>query len=153
MVAKGHDFPGVTLVGILLADATLNLPDFRAAERTFQLLAQVAGRAGRGAEPGRVLVQTFNPEAPAIAHVLAHDFLAFSEHELALRKAYLYPPFCRLLAVRIEGMHPDHTRNAARLVARAAGQAARASGGELRVIGPAKAPFARLRGKTAGSCW
>ncbi|HEY3450568.1 MAG TPA: primosomal protein N' [Myxococcales bacterium] len=148
MVAKGHDFPGVTLVGILLADASLNLPDFRAAERTFQLLAQVAGRAGRGAEPGRVLVQTFNPEAPAVSHVLGHDYLAFSEHELALRKAYLYPPFCRLLAVRVEGVHPDHTRNAARLVARAAGQAARESGGELRVIGPAKAPFARLRGKT-----
>ncbi|MBI5545045.1 MAG: primosomal protein N' [Deltaproteobacteria bacterium] len=147
MVAKGHDFPGVTLVGVLLADIALNLPDFRAAERTFQLLAQVAGRAGRGVEPGRVVVQTFNPEAPAIAHVVGHDYLAFSEHELALRRAYFYPPFCRLLAVRIEGVHPQGTAEAARLVAKAVGQAARDSGGALRLIGPAKAPFAKLRGK------
>jgi primosomal protein N' (replication factor Y) len=148
MVAKGHDFPGVTLVGVLLADLALNLPDFRAAERTFQLLAQVAGRAGRGAEPGRVLVQTFNPEATAIARVVGHDYLGFCEHEMALRRAYHYPPFCRLMAVRIDGVDPRATAQAARQVAQAVAQAARASGGTLRIIGPAKAPYAKLRGRT-----
>jgi primosomal protein N' (replication factor Y) len=148
MVAKGHDFPGVTLVGVLLADLALNLPDFRAAERTFQLLAQVAGRAGRGREPGRVLVQTFNPEAPAIASVVGHDFARFVEGELNLRKTYLYPPYCRLLAARIEGAHPLETAQAAREVARAASAAIRASKQPLRLLGPALAPLAKLRGRT-----
>jgi primosomal protein N' (replication factor Y) len=147
MVAKGHDFPGVTLVGVLLADIALNLPDFRAAERTFQLLAQVAGRAGRGSEPGRVVVQTFNPEAAAIGCVVGHDYKTFAEHELALRKAFRYPPYCRLLAVRIDGFKPAETMQAAKLVAQAAADAARASGGQLRLFGPAKAPFSRLRGR------
>ncbi|HCF61873.1 MAG TPA: primosomal protein N', partial [Myxococcales bacterium] len=95
MVAKGHDFPGVTLVGVLLADTALNLPDFRAAERTFQLLTQVAGRAGRGREPGRVIVQSFNPEAPAVALVVGHDFRSFAARELNLRRSFGYPPFSR----------------------------------------------------------
>ncbi len=148
MVAKGHDFPGVTLVGVLLADLALNLPDFRAAERTFQLLAQVAGRAGRGKEPGRVLVQTFNPEAPAIAAVVGHDFSRFAEGELQLRQSFLYPPFCRLLAVRIDGAHPDETADAARAVARAASGAIRAGANRLRLLGPALAPISKIRGRT-----
>ncbi len=148
MVAKGHDFPGVTLVGVLLADVALNLPDFRAAERTFQLLAQVAGRAGRGTEPGRVFVQTFNPEAKAIGSVVGHDFRAFAEHELELRRAYAYPPFCRMLSVRIDGIHPQGTAQAARMVAKAIADAARRTNGALRILGPAPAPFAKLRGRT-----
>ncbi len=148
MVAKGHDFPGVTLVGVLLADIALNLPDFRASERTFQLLAQVAGRAGRGTEPGRVLVQTFNPEAPAVAHVIGHDFAAFAEQELALRQAFLYPPYCRLLSVRVDGTHPLATAEGAKRVAHAVGAAVRASGGALRLLGPAQAPLSRLRGRS-----
>ncbi|HEY6106844.1 MAG TPA: primosomal protein N', partial [Anaeromyxobacteraceae bacterium] len=103
MVTKGHDFPGVTLVGVVLADTALALPDFRAAERTFQLLAQVAGRAGRGADAGRVLIQTFNPRSPAIARAVAHDYLGFAEEELARRQVLHYPPYARLLAVRVEG--------------------------------------------------
>jgi primosomal protein N' (replication factor Y) len=148
MVAKGHDFPGVTLVGVLLADLALNLPDFRAAERTFQLLAQVAGRAGRGREPGRVLVQTFNPEAPAVASVVGHDFARFAEGELRLRESFLYPPFCRLLAVRIDGAHPDETAEAARVVARAVSAAIRAGKERLRLLGPALAPISKIRGRT-----
>ena len=148
MVAKGHDFPGVTLVGVILADLALNLPDFRAAERTFQLLTQVAGRAGRGKDEGRVIVQTFNPEADAIARVVGHDFDAFAERELELRKAFLYPPYSRLLGVRIEGMIPQRTADGARQLARAAAVAVKRSGGALRLLGPAPSPIARLRGKT-----
>jgi primosomal protein N' (replication factor Y) len=148
MVAKGHDFPGVTLVGVLLADLALNLPDFRAAERTFQLLTQVAGRAGRGKEPGRVVVQTFNPEAEAVACVLGHDFRAFAEQELRLRKAYHYPPFCRLLSVRIDGPRPQETAEAARQVAQAVAVKVRASRGALRLLGPTPAPISRLRGRS-----
>src|SRR6266536_1859551 len=103
MVTKGHDFPGVTLVGVVLADVALALPDFRAAERTFQLLAQVAGRAGRGAEPGRVLVQTYAPEHYSIRCAARHDYAAFVAGELASRRALGWPPFARLLAVRVEG--------------------------------------------------
>ncbi len=147
MVAKGHDFPGVTLVGVLLADLALNLPDFRAAERTFQLLAQVAGRAGRGAEPGRVLVQTFNPEAPAIAAALRHDFDGFAEQELALRKHFYYPPYCRLLAVRVDGVGHPITESAARRLAQVAAPIVRASGRKLRLIGPSPAPLSKLKGR------
>ena len=103
MVTKGHDFPGVTLVGVVAADTALSLPDFRAAERTFQLLTQVAGRAGRGADPGRVVIQTFNPATPAVSCALLHDYAAFAEGELVRRQRLGYPPYGRLLAVRVEG--------------------------------------------------
>ena len=93
MIAKGLDFPNVTLVGVINADTALHLPDFRAAERTFQLVAQVAGRTGRGKRGGRVLVQTLNPEHPAIVAAVRHDFPKFAAHELAVRQAAHYPPF------------------------------------------------------------
>ncbi|MFM2151638.1 MAG: hypothetical protein RL199_73, partial [Pseudomonadota bacterium] len=104
MVSKGHDFPGVTLVAVLMADSGLHQPDFRAGERTAQLLTQVAGRAGRGDRPGRVLVQTFTPEAPAIAAVVGHDYASFARAELQERKAVGYPPYRRLALVRLEGI-------------------------------------------------
>ena len=147
MVAKGHDFPGVLLVGVLLADLALNLPDFRAAERTFQLLTQVAGRAGRGREPGRVIVQTFSPEASAVARVVGHDFDGFAEAELSIRRAFHYPPFCRLMLCRLDGPNDPVTAQAARRVAQVVGEAIRCSGNSLRLLGPSPAPLSRLKGR------
>jgi primosomal protein N' (replication factor Y) (superfamily II helicase) len=144
MVTKGHDFPGVTLVGVVLADTALALPDFRASERTFQLLTQVAGRAGRGAEAGRVLVQTFNPATRAVARAVLHDYRAFSEEELEDRRRRGWPPFTRLLAVRIEGSDTSAPQ-AAEALARAARPALQ---GEVGLLGPAPAAIERIRGRT-----
>ena len=140
MVTKGHDFPGVTLVCVLLADAALNQPDFRASEHTAQLLTQVAGRAGRSTLPGRVLVQTFNPDAPAVRAVLGHDYATFAQAELAERASVGYPPMRRLALVRFEG--PDE--EAVRALATRATTALRAIDG-LERLGPAPAALARLR--------
>jgi primosomal protein N' (replication factor Y) len=144
MVTKGHDFPGVTLVGVVLADTALALPDFRAAERTFQLLAQVAGRAGRGAEAGRVLVQTWNPGSPAVACAVSHDYARFADLELAVRREHGWPPYQRLLAVRVEGSELGARRAAEALAA--AARPALAQG--LAMLGPAPAALERLRGKS-----
>lgn len=145
MVTKGHDFPGVTLVGVVLADTALALPDFRAAERTFQLLTQVAGRAGRGAEPGRVLVQTWNAASPAIACAREHDYARFAQGELEARRAAGWPPFARLLAVRVEGSD-DGARDCALQLAEAARPLLH--GGGLALLGPAPAALEKLRGKS-----
>ncbi|MGQ0506145.1 MAG: replication restart helicase PriA [Myxococcaceae bacterium] len=148
MVAKGHDFPGVTLVCVVMADTSLSIPDFRAAERTFHLLTQVAGRAGRGKDPGRVMVQTYNPESEPVKRVLTHDFDGFSEHELRWRNALAYPPYTRLIAVRIEGEHPGLTAQVAtQLGDRVARKLPGAARG-VRLLGPAPAPIARIKGKT-----
>ncbi|WP_248352748.1 replication restart helicase PriA [Anaeromyxobacter oryzae] len=143
MVTKGHDFPGVTLVGVVLADTALALPDFRAAERTFQLLTQVAGRAGRGAEGGRVVVQTFNPRTPAIALAARHDYAAFAAGELDRRRTVGYPPFTRMMAARVEGSE-DGARRSAEALAHAARPAL---GGEVAMLGPAPAAIERIRGR------
>ena len=148
MVAKGHDFPGVTLVCVVMADTSLSIPDFRAAERTFHLLTQVAGRAGRGKDPGRVLVQSYNPEAEPVARVLAHDFEGFARQELEWRKALAYPPFARLAAVRLEGEHPEETARVARMLGHHLAQAMPPASHGVRLLGPAVAPIARIRGKT-----
>jgi primosomal protein N' (replication factor Y) len=105
MLSKGHDFPGVTLVGILHGDHGLGLPDIRAAERTFQLLSQVAGRAGRGDRPGRVLIQAYGVNHPALAFAAQHDYAGFAAWELEKRKEHSYPPYGHLALVRIVG--PD----------------------------------------------
>ena len=147
MVTKGHDLPGVTLVGVLLADQSLAFPDFRSAERTFQLLTQVAGRAGRGVREGRVIFQTFQPNEPAIACAVRHDYLAFTRDELGKRKELGYAPFGRLVAVRVDA--PDETL-AEEIASRLAG-AARDSRpcieGAIEVLGPAPALIARVRGR------
>jgi primosomal protein N' (replication factor Y) len=147
MVAKGHDFPGVTLVGVILADTALALPDFRAAERTFQVLAQVAGRAGRGKQAGRVLVQTYNPEADAISHVVGHDFNGFAAGELERREALNFPPYAKLLAIRVDAMLEDVARETIASLARVAELAIRRQAEPLRLLGPAPAPLARVRGR------
>jgi primosomal protein N' (replication factor Y) len=139
MVAKGHDFPDVTLGVVLDADATLRYPDFRAEERTFALVAQLAGRAGRGPRGGRVLVQTTWPEAPAIAAAARHDSEGFLRAEVSRRRALGYPPFADLIRVvcSAEALDPAHAAAAA-----VAGAAA-APGAD--VLGPA--PLFRLRGR------
>ena len=143
MVAKGHDFPGVTLVGVIDADGPLHLPDFRAAERCVQLLAQVAGRAGRGTLPGRVVLQALRPEEPAVA--FARDYAAFAKLEAERRRTLRFPPWTRLVALRVQGNTLARQGAAERLAARAR-DAAR--GGEpIDVLGPAPAPISRLRGK------
>ena len=144
MVTKGHDLPGVTLVGVLLADQSLAFPDFRSSERTFQLLTQVAGRAGRGAKEGRVLLQTYQPFQPAIVHAVAHDYETFARDELETRQELVYPPFGRLIAIRIDA--PDEKKGeeiAAVLALVARGEA----GKDVEVLGPAPAPIARIRGR------
>ena len=103
MLAKGHDFPSITLVGVICADLSLSLPDFRAGERTFQLLAQVAGRAGRGKEEGKVIMQTYNPDHFIIQAARQQDFLEFFQNEAPFRKALMYPPFSRMIQLKISG--------------------------------------------------
>ena len=109
MVAKGHDFPDITLVGIICADLSLSFPEFRAGERTFQLLAQVAGRAGRGQRPGKVILQTYNPEHFCISAARNQDFNSFYQQEIDFRKALAYPPFSRMIQLKIAGKDPQET--------------------------------------------
>lgn len=150
MIAKGHDAPGVTLIGVVLADASLHFPDFRASERTFQLLAQVAGRAGRGSKPGRVLVQTRSPEHPSLHAATRHDFVGFATDELRSREELAYPPFGRLARILIEGDASAAERHAERLgdtLRRAARAVEGAPPGAVQILGPAPAPLERLRGR------
>ncbi len=148
MVAKGHDFPGVTLVCVVMADSSLAIPDFRAAERTFHLLTQVGGRAGRGKDPGLVLVQTYNPDSEPVKRVLAHDYEGFSARELQWRKALSYPPFTRMIALRIEGAHPAQTAQVARQLGERLARKLRTAARGVRLLGPAPAPIAKIKGKT-----
>jgi primosomal protein N' (replication factor Y) (superfamily II helicase) len=150
MVTKGHDFAGVTLVGILQPDQGIHLPDFRAAERTFQILEQVAGRAGRGERPGKIMVQSYCPEHPAIEFLRRHDYEGFVRDELARREAVQYPPFARMVVLRLDGMDPSEVRKAAVHLASCARAVADA---EVRVLGPSEAPIARLRGRTRFQIW
>ena len=155
MVTKGHDFPGVTLVGVLCADTGLNIPDFRASERTFQLLAQVAGRAGRGDRPGRVMIQTYRPHAPAVVAAAAHDYASFFTAEVAARAELGYPPHGRLIAVRIDGADPHEVAGTAQKLAQLAEAFARRPdiGGVVEIRGPVAAPLERLRGRTRWQVW
>ncbi|NOY30291.1 MAG: primosomal protein N' [Planctomycetes bacterium] len=144
MIAKGLDFPNVTLVGVVNADTALHLPDFRAGERTFQLVAQVAGRTGRGEKGGRVLVQTFSPEHAALQAAVRHDFPRFATQELALRHQLLYPPFGKMIRLVVRGPSEEVTRSVAEDLADRLKQA----GGDetaLRVMGAAPASISKLR--------
>ncbi len=146
MIAKGHDFPNVTLVGVVSVDAGLAVPDFRSAERTFQLLAQVAGRAGRGDRPGRVLIQTYHPEHYALGSAREQDYNRFFNEEIGYRRALYYPPFSVLANVVVR--HTDLTQASA--LAERFAQLLRGAAKEepsTRILGPAPAPMAKLRGE------
>ena len=145
MLAKGHDYPGVALVGVVLADASLAVPDFRAAERTFQLLTQVAGRAGRADVPGTVLLQAMNPEAPAIVAAATGRFASFCKAELEARQAFRYPPFTRLALVRFQHRNESTVQQFARDAMLRLLRASREAGVlRLEVLGPSPAPIGRV---------
>ncbi|MDH3998658.1 MAG: primosomal protein N' [Desulfuromonadales bacterium] len=143
MIAKGHDFPAVTLVGVLNADAALNLPDFRSAERVYALLSQVAGRAGRGERPGRVLIQTYASDSYALDFVLRHDYAGFAEVELEQRRALDYPPFGHLVNLVLSGNDEAKVQQAATNLA----EALEALCDETELLGPAPCLLSRLRNK------
>jgi len=148
MITKGFDLPGVTLVGVVLADLGLNLPDFRSAERTFQLLTQVAGRAGRGERLGRVLIQTYAPHHYSIRAARDQDYERFIRRELRLRQEMGWPPYSRMALVRIEGADAAAVAAMAERAAKALrSQAGIAKGDAMRVLGPAPAPIERLRAR------
>jgi len=144
MIAKGHDFPNVTLVGVLAGDALLGFPDFRAGERTFQLLSQVAGRSGRRAAPGEVIVQAYDPDHHAVRAACEHDYEGFAREELRYRRALHYPPYAALALLVFRDADFDAARAAAGRIAaglRAAGR------DDVQILGPAPAPLERLRGQ------
>jgi len=146
MIAKGLDLPGVTLVGVINADITLHMPDFRAAERTFQLLAQVAGRTGRGDLPGEVIIQTYTPEHYAVQMAAKHDFIRFFNHELALRRSMGYPPFSKMVRLLISGQDEAMVREAAeKLRDRLDDFTLAHEGSKIFITGPAPAPIGRLK--------
>jgi primosomal protein N' (replication factor Y) len=145
MLAKGHDFPNVTLVGVVSVDVGLALPDFRAAERTFQLITQVAGRAGRGDRPGRVLIQTYHPYHYALRHACAQDYESFYEEELRYRQNHSYPPFVALASLLVHGPDLGRVRNDS-LELRKHLDVANTER-KCRVLGPAPAPLSRLKGE------
>ncbi|HJU11614.1 MAG TPA: primosomal protein N', partial [Candidatus Binataceae bacterium] len=143
MITKGFDFHNVTLVAVVLADLSLNIPDFRSAERTFQLLTQAAGRAGRGERPGRVLIQTFAPHHYSVRAAAGQDYTRFIRRELELRRELMYPPFARMALVRIEGNESTTVGEEAARIAALLSTAAKPE--TLRVLGPAPAPIERIK--------
>jgi primosomal protein N' (replication factor Y) len=144
MIAKGLDFPNVTLVGIINADIGLHSPDFRAGERTFQLLTQVAGRAGRGDTEGEVIVQTFSPASPSIQHARHHDYAGFFEQEISFREAFRHPPFTRMVLLQVRGVSLEQTTSCAELVAKSFRAKATSS---VEVSEAAAAPLERAHGQ------
>jgi len=150
MIVKGHDFPNITLAGIICADTVLNFPDFRATEKTFQLLTQAAGRAGRGDVEGRVIIQTYNPDHYSIEMAKDHDFLNFYRREILYREELRYPPFSRLANFRVSGNRKDLTENFARRLGVVGAQVQKKQKiyrDHLDLLGPCSAPLARVKGK------
>ena len=147
MLTKGLHFPGVTLVGVLLADLGLNVPDFRAGERVFQVLCQVAGRAGRGALPGQVVVQTYNPEHYAIRHAAAQDYEGFYHQEMEYRRQELSPPFSRLVRLVYQDSSEGRCQSQSQALARSLARTRDARGEVVDILGPAPAYPARVPGR------
>lgn len=147
MIAKGLDFPNVLLVGVINADTALHFPDFRAAEKTFQLVTQVAGRTGRGDKAGNVLVQTFSPEHPAIVAAAKHDFIGFANAELAQRAHFGYPPHGFLARIIMRGADLTETEGFAESFVRRLQTTRELQGIDCRILGPTPPPLSKLRGK------
>ena len=150
MVAKGHDFPNITLVGIICADLSLSFPDFRAGERTFQLLAQVAGRAGRGDKPGSVILQTYNPDHFSVAAARQQDFLAFYRQEIGFRKALNYPPYSRMIQLKISARDPRQAETHARLLGDLCHELKASQSADyqhVEIMGPIEASLTRIAGR------
>ena len=149
MITKGHDFPDITLVGVISADTSLNIPDFRASERTFQLLTQVAGRGGRGKAPGRVIIQTFNPDHYALIKAKSHDYLGFYGNEINLRRGMAYPPFSRIVNLHVSSSRESRGMEGIekmKLIIRELSYDAIREG-KIEIVGPAEAPIHKLKGK------
>ena len=156
MISKGHHFPAVALAAVLLADTYLAFPDFRAVERSYSLLTQLAGRAGRGERPGKVLNQTFHPDHYAIRAALNHDDAGFAAEEMRFRKLFHYPPYTRMVQLMVQDKNRDRAAATAERLAHELGRRAadgvrseREAGAApaVRIMGPAPAAFERLRGK------
>ena len=147
MITKGHDFPAITLVGVISADTSLNMPDFRAAEKTFQMLTQVAGRGGRGDAAGRVIIQTFNPDHYALRHTQNHDYKSFYSDEMEFRKALQYPPYSYIINLRLSSARQEALLETAKEVAGQARKLALPYGNAIEIIGPSESPLARIRGE------
>ncbi|MCA9190442.1 MAG: primosomal protein N' [Planctomycetales bacterium] len=147
MIAKGLDFPNVLLVGVINADSALHFPDFRSAEKTFQIVTQVAGRTGRGEKAGQVLVQTFSPEHPAIIAASRHDFVGFANSELAQRAHFGYPPHGHIARIIMRGEDQSETEAFAESFVKKLQASRQLMGIECRILGPAPPPLSRLRGK------
>jgi primosomal protein N' (replication factor Y) len=150
MITKGHDVAGVTLVGALSADLSLNMPDFRAAERTFQLLSQVAGRSGRGDDPGRVIIQTYAPDHYVMQFLVSHDYQGFFNAESEFRRMLNYPPYGRLINLRLDGPKAAEVESHAKAVAAELRQLQSRSEKfreQIEVLGPAPAPIEKLRNR------
>jgi len=149
MIAKGLDFPRVSLVGVVTADTALNLPDFRSAERTFQLVTQVAGRAGRSSIPGEVVVQTYNPEHYSIVCAQTHDYINFYETEMKYREVLTYPPFSSLVRIVILGIEENSVIRGAEILAEGLREALalQSVGVDQAMLGPAPAPISKLRNR------
>lgn len=145
MVTKGHDFPNVTLVGIILADQLIHFPDFRATERTFQLITQVSGRAGRGFHPGRVIIQTYSPSHISIVSAATGDIDGFVDKELEARRELNYPPYSRLVNIRVSGNVEERVVKAAHKIVSRMKDVCKTGFGEI--LGPAPAPIRMIRGK------
>ena len=148
MIAKGLHFPNLTLVGVVWADSGLGIPDFRASERTFQLLAQVTGRAGRGVHPGKVIIQTYHPGHYSVLHAKQHDYVQFYEQEITLRRELNYPPFSRLVNIRLSSKDEKQVEKCAKAVGvflrNHAGRISR----NVEILGPAPAPLVRIKDRT-----
>jgi primosomal protein N' (replication factor Y) len=144
MVSKGFDFHGVTLVGVMLADIGLTLPDFRASERIFALLTQVAGRCGRGSARGTVIVQTLNEENRLFDFLKKHDYEGYAEYELSMRRALSYPPYARLARLLVRGVREEKVTAAIDLLAKKITELVAARSGDIRLLGPSPAPLAKI---------